>query len=77
MKEDVFHQVIFTSGKLWSNEAVVQEVRDVKLLIVKKYGKAVYADVAAFYGDGVLPPGEAGFGLSGYITAPVLSSVVL
>jgi hypothetical protein len=60
--------------RLWF---VVQEVGDIKLLIVKEDGKVVYAGVAAFYGDGVLPPREAGFGLSGHITAPVLSSVVL
>jgi hypothetical protein len=58
-------------------KAVIQEVHDVEFFIVKEYGKAVYSGVAAFYRDGLLPSGEAGFGLFWHFRVPVLYSVVL
>ncbi|MDR2084148.1 MAG: hypothetical protein LBP67_04050, partial [Bacteroidales bacterium] len=67
----------FINGGVFGFEAVVQEVCDVQGFAVEVDGKGLYSGVAAFYGDGIIVPGEAGFGMGGRFNVPAPYSVVL
>jgi hypothetical protein len=56
---------------------VVQEVHNVQGFAVKVDGDVLYPAVAAFYGDGIIVPGEAGFGMDGRFNFSAPCSVVL